>query len=146
MIICDYSTDEMYREYKNGTPISEIVRKTGMKRKTWNKRFERFKKKNNLATINNKNNNYSELIIQENKANNNTDNSAIINSINGDNGDKLAQEVAGANTFDSKGGTCEDENEKVDSTVYLFIILLIIGLILLFKWIYDKWKFIKNEE
>jgi hypothetical protein len=56
----------MYREYKNGTPISEIVRKTGMKRKTWNKRFKRFEKQNNLATINNKNNNYSELIIMEN--------------------------------------------------------------------------------
>jgi hypothetical protein len=64
LIICNYSTAEMYSEYKNGTPISEIVNKTGIKRKTWNKRFERLEKKNKRVT-NNKNNNYSDLIIQE---------------------------------------------------------------------------------
>lgn len=40
----------MYKEYNNGTPISEIVSKTGISRKTWNKRFERYEKQLQLAT------------------------------------------------------------------------------------------------
>jgi len=37
----------MYNEWINGTPTTEIVKKTGIKRKTWNKRFERYEKQAN---------------------------------------------------------------------------------------------------
>jgi hypothetical protein len=42
----------MYNEWINGTPISEIVEKTGIKRKTWNKRFERHEKQLEMTTNN----------------------------------------------------------------------------------------------
>ena len=48
-----YSTEQLYNEWINGTPISEIVNKTGIKRKTWNKRFERYEKQLKVATNNN---------------------------------------------------------------------------------------------
>ena len=43
----EYSTEQMYNEWINGTPTTEIVKKTGIKRKTWNKRFERYEKQAN---------------------------------------------------------------------------------------------------
>src|SRR3989442_5453076 len=42
----------MYNEWISGTPISEIVNKTGIKRKTWNKRFERYEKQLEMTTNN----------------------------------------------------------------------------------------------
>jgi hypothetical protein len=48
----------MYNKWINGTSISEIVKKTGIRRKTWNKRFERYEKQlempidNNLEIVN----------------------------------------------------------------------------------------------
>lgn len=69
-----YSTEQLYREWINGTPISEIVNKTGIKRKTWNKRFERYEKQLELATNN------SPKII-------NGDKTEIVATVNGDNGD-----------------------------------------------------------
>jgi hypothetical protein len=148
----EYSNIDIYHEYKNGISISEIVDKTGIKRKTWNKRFERLEKKNKVATINNKNNNYSDLIIQEKDGNIDGDNSVIINNENGDIGDNRAENVATTNTFDSKGDAKaigKDKNDGANMFALLFIVLLIIGLILLFKWIYenyDKWKLTKNQE
>jgi hypothetical protein len=140
----------MYDAYKNGTPISEIVNKTGIKRKTWNKRFERLKKKNKLTTNNNnENNNYSELIITKKAEINGGDNSAIINDKDGD---KMAENVSTTNTLDSKGAShdiTQAKKDRADPLGLLFIVLLIIGLILLFKWIYgnyNNWKLIKNEE
>jgi hypothetical protein len=145
LINCEYSNIDIYLEYKNGTPISEIVNKTGIKRKTWNKRFERLEKKNKMATNNNKNNNYSDLIIHEKDGNIGGDNSFIINDKNGDIGDKKGENVATTNTFDSEGD-CEGHNGRVNTLAWLSIILFLIGLILLFKWIYDKWKLPKNRE
>jgi hypothetical protein len=49
-LIDKYSIIGIYRKWKNGTPISEIVENTGVKRKTWNKRFERLEKKHKTAT------------------------------------------------------------------------------------------------
>jgi transposase len=147
LIICEYSINEIFNEYKNGTPISEIVNKTGIKRKTWNKRFERLEKKHKIE-INNKNNNYSDLIIHEKAENNGCDNSVIINNKNGDIGDKMAENVTTTNTFDLEGD-CEaikGNNGRKNTLAWLSIIFLLIGLILLFKWIYDKWKLSKNAE
>jgi hypothetical protein len=45
-----YSIIGTYRKWKNGTPMSEIVENTGIKRKTWYKRFERLEKKREPAT------------------------------------------------------------------------------------------------
>lgn len=78
MILCKYSTIEIYKKWKNGIPISEIVKITGIKRKTWYKRFERLEKKINSTT-----NSSSELINKNNK------NIPIKN--NGDIGDKSAK-------------------------------------------------------
>ena len=47
-----YSTEQLYNEWINGNPICEIVKKTGIKRKTWNKRFERYEKQLKIATDN----------------------------------------------------------------------------------------------
>lgn len=47
----------MYREYKNGTPISEIVKKTGINRKAWNQRFSRLEKQIMVAKSNSEINN-----------------------------------------------------------------------------------------
>jgi hypothetical protein len=150
LINCEYSIIEIYHKYKNGTPISEIVKKTGISRKTWNKRFERLEKKNREATNNsaeliNKNNNYSELIIRENDENNSGDNLAIINT-NGDkwaiNNREMVENVSTTDSFDTKAD-CETiiqgKNEKVNSLLFLFIILFLICLSPLFQWLYEKY-------
>jgi hypothetical protein len=140
MIICRYSTAEMYHEYKNGTPISEIVNKTGIKRKTWNKRFVRLEKKDETATNNIRNNNYSKSITLENSINNNGDNFASINNPKVAAGDIKAESIATANTFDSKSDACESKNAKIASLSLLAIILFLIGLILILKYILRKCK------
>jgi cell division protein FtsL len=40
----------MYRKWKNGTLMSDIVKDTGTKGKTWYKRFERMEKRHEKAT------------------------------------------------------------------------------------------------
>jgi hypothetical protein len=60
----------------------------------------------------------------------------------------MAENVAITNTFDSKG-YCESHNGWANTLAWLSIILFLIGLILLFKWIYenyDKWKLPKKLE
>jgi hypothetical protein len=60
-----YSIIGTYRKWKNGTPICEIVEMTGIKRKTWNKRFERLEKKHKPATSGD--NSATELAISRRK-------------------------------------------------------------------------------
>lgn len=136
MINSDYSNIDIYHQYKSGTPISEIVEKTGVKRKTWNKRFERLEKKHKVATNNNKRNIYLNLINHELIENNIGDNSAIINNKNGD---KTSENVAITNSFDPKEAIEDGKNDKNDFLAWLVIALFLIGLILLFKWIYDNY-------
>jgi hypothetical protein len=142
----------MYDKWKNGFPMSEIAELTGIKRKTWYKRFERMEMKNRLATINNKINNYSDLIINEKRENNDGDNFDIINNKNGDIVDKKGENAATTDTFDSAGAfddISKGKKDKVNWLAFPFILLLLIGLILLFKWIYEnyiKGKLIKNKE
>jgi len=130
----------MYHEYKNGTPISEIVNKTGIKRKTWNKRFERLEKKDGAATSYFRNNDRSDSIIQEKHENNNGDNFSIINNTKEAAGDIEPRSVAPADIFASKGDACESKNAKINSLSFLAIILLLFGLILILKYIFGKYK------
>jgi hypothetical protein len=141
LINCEYSIIEIYDKWKNGIPMSEIVKITGINRKTWYKRFERMEMKNRLATINNKINNYSDLIISQKEENN-----------CGDIVDKRGENVATTITFDSAGGfdgISKGKNDKGNWLAFTSILLLLIALILLFKWIYEdyiKGKLIKNKE
>jgi hypothetical protein len=102
--------------------------------------------KSKLATINNKINNYSDLLIPEKEENNSTDNLDIINNRNGDIVDNMGENVVTTNTFDSAGsidGISKGKNDRVNWLALPFILLLLIGLILLSKWIYEnyiQWK------
>jgi hypothetical protein len=142
LINCEYSIIEIYDKWKNGIPMSEIVELTGIKRKRWYKKFERMEMKNRVATINNKINNYSDLINHEKVEHGIGNHAAIINE-NGDKVDKRGENVATINTFDSAGafdGISKGKNDKGNWLAFPFILLLLIALILLFKWIYENYN------
>jgi hypothetical protein len=89
---------------------------------------------------NNKNSNYSALMIPEKSKNNSGDNSVINN---GDIGDKTGENVVTTNTYSPKRTFDERKKGKVDPLACMSIVLFLIGLILLFKAIIDKWKLSK---
>ena len=102
---CPYSTEQMYNERINGIPISEIVKKTGIKRKTWNKRFERYEKQLMKMATNNTSHKINENVAITNGDNQNAN----------EHGAKL-------------------------NPIILLIGLIIIGLIALAGWVYDRYK------
>ena len=86
---CPYSTEQIYNEWINGTPICEIVNRTGIKRKTWNKRFERYGKQLEMTT-----NNISPII--------NGDKNDCVAVQSPDNGDRAVEITRNVNTINKQ--------------------------------------------